>query len=94
MQFQLQHQTFLELGTSFVEENLSKDGGRGEKGSDGNTSNGNDGEQQMKLCLLALAHLLLWVLVPNRTWTGTGSLTRGWGPLLYMTATFYMTLVL
>lgn len=33
--------------------------------SDGNTSNGNDEEQQMKLCLLALAHLLLWGLVPN-----------------------------
>ena len=69
--------------------------GAGERsGSDGNTSDGNDGEQQMKLCLLALAHLLLWGLVPNRTWTGTGSLTRCWGPLLYMTATFFMTLVL
>ena len=63
-------------------------------GSDGNTSDGNDEEQQMKLCLLALAHLLLWGLVPNRTWTGTGSPTRGWGPLLYMTSIFYLTFAL
>ena len=52
-------------------------------GSDGNTSDGNDEEQQMKLCLLALAHLLLWGLVPNRVQTGTGPWPGGWRPLLY-----------
>ena len=57
----------MELGTTSVEENFSKDGAEERSGSDGNTSDGNDGEQQMKLCLLALAHLLLRGLVPNRT---------------------------
>lgn len=79
----------MELGTTSVEENFSKDAGRGEKWFRWKYKDGNDGEQQMKLCLLVLAQLLLQGLVPNRTWTGTSLPTRGWGPQ-YMTSIFLL----
>ena len=52
---------------------------------DGSGRNVSYGERQMKLDLLAAAHLLLCGPVPNRPSTGTSPWPGGWGPLHYIT---------
>ena len=71
---------FLAPGTSFKEDGFSMDWGWG--AGDGSGGNASDGEQQMKLSLLA-HRLLLCDSVLSRPQTTPAPRPRVWGPLLY-----------